>query len=136
MGGYKNIKPEEGKWFSKDYQPKRYRGKSWKTILAEKCNNNDKELVKRAEIVDDKGNPTGKFVDVLIASTPQEKIVRALVQKAGKGDLKAIEMLMDRMDGKPTATTEVIDKTPRLSAEEQKEQFNKLMEQIKEEGIE
>jgi hypothetical protein len=31
-----------------------------------------------------------------------QALVRVLFKKAGSGDLKAIEMLMDRLDGKPT----------------------------------
>jgi hypothetical protein len=39
--------------------------------------------------------------------TNGEQIIRALVQKAKEGDMKAIEMVLDRMGGKPLQAVEV-----------------------------
>jgi hypothetical protein len=45
--------------------------------------------------------------------TVQHIIAARLLSKATKGDLKAIEMLLDRMEGKPTQTIASVDLTPK-----------------------
>jgi len=72
-GGYKNINGNDGNTFSSDNQPTNRRGPSLVTRLKS-----------------------------LMESDPEraEKILEALLVKAEKGDLKAVEIIMDRIDGK------------------------------------
>ncbi len=78
-GGNKKIKGSDGNTFSKDNQPKKRRGVS---------------LVSK--------------IKKMLADDPKTvtKILNAMIKKAEKGDLKAIEMLMDRVDGKPKQSFE------------------------------
>ena len=44
-----------------------------------------------------------------------EYIIRTLVQKAKDGDMKAIELVLDRMGGKPLQAVEVVPSIPLIS---------------------
>ena len=43
-----------------------------------------------------------KMIDAVVCDADWQKIIQVLYDKAMKGDLKAIEMLLDRRFGKPT----------------------------------
>lgn len=83
-GGYKQIKGTDGNTFSKDNQPDKYRGPSLVTKM--------KNMLK-----DDPERVT--------------TIMEALLKKAEDGDLKAVEILLTRVDGKPKETVEVTTST-------------------------
>ncbi len=87
-GGYKNIKGDDGNTFSKDNQPNKRRGLSLVSKLKQMLAN-DPETV--------------------------SNILQSVITKAESGDLKAVEMVLDRIDGKPIQT---IDQTTELSIRE------------------
>jgi len=76
-GGNKNIKGTDGNTFSSTNQPKKKRGVSLVSKLK-------KMLSKDPDRV--------------------TKILEKIISKAESGDLKAIDMVLDRIDGKPTQT--------------------------------
>ena len=78
-GGKGNIRPEDGTPFSKENQPKNKRGVSLVSKL-------------KSMLSDDPERVT--------------KILESVIKKAEKGDLKAVEIVLDRVDGKPTQTIE------------------------------
>lgn len=43
-----------------------------------------------------------KMIDAVVCDEDWQKIIKVLYEKAMKGDLKAIEILLDRRFGKPT----------------------------------
>lgn len=97
-----NLRPQNGKRFSKDYQPTKRR-RSIKEVIH--------------ELLDDcEGNyivPQGKF-EVLsdgtckIMLSQTHSLIMILLDLAEQGNIKAIEMLLDRRDGKP-AQSVVLD---------------------------
>lgn len=58
---------------------------------------------------DEKGKwiNTGEKVTIEINIPTREVIITALLYKAGKGDLKAAEIIFDRMEGKPKQESDV-----------------------------
>jgi hypothetical protein len=83
--------PGNGKPFEKgddriNYEGRPKKGDSWADVLAEALSEIDP---------DDKDRKTFK-----------QSISRVLRQKGQEGSLKAIEMIMDRMDGKPSQKIE------------------------------
>jgi hypothetical protein len=105
-GGYKKIDGKvDGKQFSSTYQPKKNgRPKSIKKIINELLDDSDGILVFSPEQC--KILPDGS-VQVKIPTT--DKLVMVLVKLAMKGDLRAIEILLDRRDGKPSQSVQVIE---------------------------
>lgn len=81
-GGRGNIKGHEGNTFSKENQPKKRRGVSLVSKL-------------KAMLKEDPERVT--------------KIIEAMLVKAEEGDLKAIDMVMDRVDNKPKQALEVLE---------------------------
>lgn len=57
------------------------------------------------------GRPKGKLTEALreLCEQPEnkDKIIKKLHELASKGNLKAIQYILDRLDGKPKQTTEV-----------------------------
>ena len=84
-GGRGKINGSDGKQFSKDYQPVKKRGVSLVTKLKSLLNEEPE-----------------------IATS----IMNKLLEKAKQGDLKAVEMVMDRIDGKVVQPTEKVKEKP------------------------
>ena len=79
-GGYKQIKGHQGNSFSEENQPDKRRGVSLISKLKKMLKDNPDRVT---------------------------KILEAMIRKAEDGDLKAIEMIVDRIDGKPTQTADI-----------------------------
>ena len=79
-GGKGNIKHEDGNTFSSTNQPEKRRGVSLVSKLKQMLEE-DPETV--------------------------TKILKAVIDKAEKGDLKAADMILDRVDGKAPQTTDL-----------------------------
>lgn len=66
------------------------------------------------------GNPAGRpsvsFRDALLAKIPDklDKLTNVLIDKAVKGDLRALETIMDRLDGKVPQSHEFTQTAPFL----------------------
>ena len=76
-GGNKNIKPEDGTPFSSTNQPTKRRGVSLVSKLKQ-----------------------------MLETEPESvtKILKSVIKKAEEGDLKAVEIVLDRIDGKAPQT--------------------------------
>lgn len=77
-GGNKNIKPSDGTPFTSENQPTKRRGVSL--------------VSKLKQMLQDDPETT-------------ERILKKMIAKAEDGDLKAVEMILDRTDGKPVQHT-------------------------------
>ena len=77
-GGNKNIKGEDGNTFSKENQPKKKRGLSLVSKLKKMLKDNPERVT---------------------------KILESVIKKAEEGDLKAVEIVLDRVDGKAVQHT-------------------------------
>jgi len=84
-GGRGKINGSDGKQFSKDYQPKNRRGVSLVTKLKTLLNEDPETAT---------------------------NIMKKLLEKAEQGDLKAVEIVMDRIDGKVVQPTEKVKEKP------------------------
>lgn len=102
-GGNKNIKPSDGKQFSKDYQPKRYR-QSTKFLTEAIIKGLGK---KRDVIIEGICVETGVKRKIRITNPTQDIIINALLRKAASGDISAVREILDRTEGKPIFTAEV-----------------------------
>lgn len=80
-GGNKNINGNDGNTFSSTNQPKKYRGVSLVTKLKQR-------LDKDPNIADD--------------------LITAIIDKAKKGDTKAFDIIIDRIDGKVVQPTQEV----------------------------
>lgn len=91
----KNI--DDGrKSFSAEYQPPIYRQKTTilTDLLIEELGKSQTVVVYGKDIV------TGKITPVLVEQPTKEVIIRKLASEAAKGNMKAIEIVLDRVDGK------------------------------------
>ena len=85
-----------GKKFSKDYQPERRRTPTIK--LADILR---KELDKPHKIKITGEDPiTGKKVTVVINTPNKDILISVLLRKAAQGDMRAMDIVFDRHDGK------------------------------------
>lgn len=98
--------------FSSDYQPENYRTSAKPiTDLLKKNLEGNKEIMMEG-IIHVPNNQKGKgkrntfkegdMVIIRIAVPTKDILISAWLTKAAKGDLKAIEMVVDRVEGKPT----------------------------------
>lgn len=87
---------KQGKHFSSTYQPKRSTGTKF---LTEMLRN---QLQLRKQIQVEGIDPlTGKKIKILITNPTIEIIIATLLRNAANGNMKAIEMVWDRLEGKP-----------------------------------
>ena len=87
---------KQGRHFSSTYQPTRYRSseKPFKNLLLEALENK-KEIIIEGEDIN-----TGKTVKIRIHTPTMEILITKLINAALKGNLKAIDMIFDRIEGK------------------------------------
>lgn len=76
-------------------------GPTWATTLKKMMDKEGLVIFENAEILGPDGKPTGQRARVRVNLPTQQKIALALLRKALEGDAKSIQMIMDRMDGKP-----------------------------------
>lgn len=88
-GGHKNINGNDGNTFSSTNQPKKKRGLSLQSRLKKILKTNPERV---------------------------EKILEAVITKAENGDLKAFELVIDRVDGKVTQQTDVTSKGKQIQS--------------------
>lgn len=101
MANNKNLN-EDGKStrFTSENQPKNRRKKSLMTKIVKRLFEEDEYLsLKGAELLDEKGNPTGRKVSVRIKLANDEAIVAHYLNRVKKSDKLLID-LMNRIDGK------------------------------------
>ncbi|MFZ4705536.1 MAG: DUF5681 domain-containing protein [Bacteroidales bacterium] len=67
----------------------------------------DQTLIADGELLDDSGQPTGKMVKVRMKMPRAEAIVSRVIHKAATGDMKAVEFVYDRIEGKARQTVTV-----------------------------
>lgn len=96
MGGFKNIRPDEGIKFSKENQPVNRR-KSTK-FLTDLLTKNLK--VKKDIEIEGIDTVTGLKVRIKVAMPTKDVIVQALLRQAAKGNMIAIKEVFDRTEGK------------------------------------
>lgn len=114
-GGNKNIKPEDGKRFSADYQPAnpgRKPGLSWGKTFDKLVDDENGYIVADNVLeVDDDGKLTGNvFKKARVPMPRRETLALALVKKVMKGDVAAFREMADRQEGKATQRVEGTDK--------------------------
>lgn len=78
----------------------RPRGRMLSTILKDKLNGKEFIIMKDVELLDKKYKPTGEKVNVQIQIPNKEQIVYALLHEAKQGNIRAMENIWDRMEGK------------------------------------
>lgn len=95
-GGYKNIQPSDGKQFSSDNQPRnRRKSTQFLTDLL------TKQLNKKKEVVVDAYDPeTGQRIKAKIINPTKDIIIMALLRKAAQGDVRALNLVFERIEGK------------------------------------
>lgn len=105
-GGYKKINGNDGKKFDKDYQPKNPgRKPSIRKQLSELLLTDGEYLIQSENVVDVREDGS------VIISVPTEMQLAIKLQKIATGNraneaLKAIQMIMEQIDGKPKQETE------------------------------
>lgn len=106
-GGKNNIKPSDGKQFSKDYQPENRRKKSLVTMIKKQLFDENEYLsIKGADELDEQGQPTGRKVNVRVSLTKAEHLVLHYLKRAKKSDI-ILKDAIDRIDGKAVQKNEV-----------------------------
>ena len=106
-GGYKKIEPADGKQFSKDYQPKENgRKPSIKKQLLELMESEGKLKIEAKNVINI--NDDGS----IIIKLPTEmqiamKLKQWAMSKRGTDSIKAIQMIMEQIDGKPKQESDV-----------------------------
>ncbi|MFA5234207.1 MAG: hypothetical protein WC390_07390 [Sulfurimonas sp.] len=84
-------------------------------LLKEKIDSENNKIIITGEKVEQseitgKWNKTGEQVTIEVLMPTKEMIITALLKKAAKQDLKAIDMIFDRVEGKPKQQTEITGK--------------------------
>ena len=102
-GGKNNLNGNDGKLFSSEYQPKNRR-KSTKH-LTDMLRSSLKE--RKDVFIEGEDITTGKKVKIKVAMPTNRIIVATLCRLAAKGNLKAIELIWDRIEGKPKQQTDM-----------------------------
>ena len=85
----------------------------------------------KGEIIDENGKGTKKYVTIRAKIPTLQKIVLTVIKKAGRGNLKAFEILRDTMEGKPRQTIGVPDENiPVLFGNGQEADIGKITKDI------
>lgn len=121
-GGKGNIRPEDGKQFSKDYQPdKRGRntGESWASVFKRVLSGDESVGVFDGieELEYDKDAkawvPSGRIIKKGRVKMPtRDMVAMSLIQAALRGDIGAVVALMNRMDGLPKQEIDLTELPP------------------------
>ena len=126
-GGRGNIKPSDGVPFGKDNDPvaagrKGGSVKSLTTILKKKLFDDDSYMtLKGAEVLDDKGKPTGEKINVRVKLNNAEALMVHYIKRASKSD-SILKDVIDRIDGKANQNVNFRDITAGKDVEEQWEE--------------
>lgn len=105
-GGYKNIKPEDGKQFTPENQPEnRGRKPSIKKQIAELFEKEGKITIPKNQVA--KINEDGSVAIILPTQMQVAmKLISLVMGKDGNVSMRGIQMLIEHFDGKPTQTVE------------------------------
>jgi hypothetical protein len=91
-----NTQWKEGQSGNQDGRPKDFLTQILKGKLHQSGH-----IIIEGELIDDNNKPTGKKVRVKVAAMNDEKLIIALLNQAViKGNVRAIEMIYERMEGK------------------------------------
>jgi len=105
-----------GKKFSKDYQPDR---SLTPTIKIADIIKRELDQPKKVKVTGE--DPlTGKPVTVIITTPNREVLASVLIRKAASGDMRAMEIILDRSDGKlptPIAMSGGLELSPKSRQE-------------------
>ena len=114
MGGYKKIKGTDGNTFSSTNQPaNRGRHPSIKTQLKELLYADGNITIQNTQVI--RVNEDGSVVLKLPTQMQLAmKLSSWAMSKKGSDSLKAIQMIMETIDGKATQPVEVSSESPRL----------------------
>ena len=74
------------------------------TKLLKQALQNDQYVVFEGELLDEEGHPTGKFAKVRARMPKAETIVNRVISKASGGDMRAVEFVYDRIEGRAKQT--------------------------------
>lgn len=90
---------KSGKKFTSEYQPdpSRVGRKPVKLLTALLL----KELESKKEIIVEGEDASGKIVKIKVKQPTKEILMGTLLRLAAKGNLKALDMILDRVEGKP-----------------------------------
>jgi hypothetical protein len=89
---------------------------SFKALLLDILENKEEYvIIKDAELLDENNKPTGERVTIRYKAPTKDKIMLAWTKKATSGDLKAIDMIMDRTEGKAVQIIDATIKIPEKS---------------------
>ena len=130
-GGYKKIKPEDGKQFSTENQPANRGNKpSIKKQLFEILKKDGKITIPAKQVI--KVNDDGS---VAIALSTQMQMAMKLMSWAmsnsGGDSLKAIQMVMEQVDGKAKQTIESTNKHTFIPKEVREQRIEELLKKRK-----
>jgi len=104
-------------------------------ILRETINNGLNFQIYTGELINEKNEPTGKTARIRVQHPTGEAIASKVLKMAAKGNMRAIEFVFDRLEGKQTQPIEVENKPviyqppealSKMSNKQLIEQFKKL----------
>ncbi len=79
-------------------------------ILRETINNGLNFQIYTGELINEKNEPTGKTVRIRVQHPTGKAIASKVLKMAAKGNMRAIEFVFDRLEGKQTQPIEVENK--------------------------
>lgn len=133
-GGNKNIRPEDGKQFSANYQPKNRRGPSIMTKIKKMAFEKDEYLnLSNVEELDDDGFPTGKKVNVRVKLLKADAIALHFLSRLRKSD-NLMKFFIEQVDGKAVQNFNIQSGNDRLSEEDLDNAIAEYENIIKNEG--
>ena len=106
MVNSKNIKGHEWKPGESGNPEGRPPGKSITSFLKERLEMGSYTVVK-GELLNEKMERTGKFVNIRMKITSKDELVAALLSQAKKGNIRAIECILDRIEGRPPLSVDI-----------------------------